>query len=563
MDTSDDQEEHPPNPYRGCQIGACFACGLGVRTRLPSDNGQRGGSTNISEWRRDRPNPLPTFPMPDEFYTPILLPGMYLPLEFVSTRIGEKSPFRTVDDPELARYVAAFLDHENAHRHLLVGVVPMLMRLISSRCYAQIALLTKRFRPSRWEVILSQSNNIENLYRAIAPLHEVVANLRNLGARTDNPYALNIGEHSLAKYKKVYGKGFENVLNDFSYIVESLEEWFAPSPIQPSTIYALAEFMLVGALDSREMRSDLFTSPPLIPKGRLTRHLVQAGYSYFDLSKQPPKPLKWNLFTYTVHDITGRLKEIKLGIQKAKLTRSKKPLETDIEQLMYIAKAIPRFHAWLQRMDILHWLKRRILDGISEVQDMIKGNGGFDLPLVEAWQLDNSPYISIIIPNKSTNEVECFNYGVQQEPFAEKMGAQFSEQHRQELRELKEHMMSLGALVIYCLQSDRKVGVWYAPSSEKVAGPPITPAVLMFSQGNDGDEDLVGHMADLTIFESLRVQIASGEGISCLLRHQHRRCCGRAALIWSIYEAGIKATDELGWQPSLWLEPECSKPDNR
>jgi hypothetical protein len=362
----------------------------------------------------------------------------------------------------------------------------------------------------------------------------------------------------------VYGKGFENVLNDFNYIIESLEEWFAPSPIQPFTIYTLAEFMLVGAIDSREMRADLFTPPPLIPTGRLTHDLFQVGSAYFAMDKQPPRPVRWNLFTYTIHDITGRLEEIKSGIQKAKFTRSKKPLDSDREQLVYVAKAIPKFHKWLQRMDILPWLKRRVLDGISEMQDMIKGNMGFDLPLVEAWQSDNSPYISIIIPNKSTGEVACFNYGMQQEPFAEKMGAQFGEQHRQELKELKEHM-SFGALVIYCLQSDRKVGVWYAPSFEKVNGPPITPAVLMFSQGGGGDEDLVGRVADLTIFESLRVQIASGEGINCLLRHQHGgRCCGRAALMWSIYEAGLKAMDikELDWQPTKWDKPECSKPDN-
>jgi hypothetical protein len=327
LDTFDDQEEHAPNPYRGCQIGACLACGLG------------GGKMEPIEWQ-SRPNPLPTFPRPDEFYTPILLPGIYLPLEFLSTGIGERSPFRTMDDPELARYVAAFLDHETVHRHLLVGVVPMLLRLLASRCYAELALLTKGFRPSRWEGILSQSNNIENLYMAIAPLHEVVANLRNLVERKDNPYALHVGEESLATYKMVYGKGFENVLNDFNYIIESLEEWFAPSPIQPFTIYTLAEFMLVGAIDSREMRADLFTPPPLIPTGRLTHDLFQVGSAYFAMDKQPPRPVRWNLFTYTIHDITGRLEEIKSGIQKAKFTRSKKPLDSDREQLVYVAKAI-------------------------------------------------------------------------------------------------------------------------------------------------------------------------------------------------------------------------------
>jgi hypothetical protein len=68
MDSFDDQEEMSPNPYRGCQIGACFACGLG------------GGKSHKIEWQSSRANPLPAFPFPNDFYTPILLPGSYYPL---------------------------------------------------------------------------------------------------------------------------------------------------------------------------------------------------------------------------------------------------------------------------------------------------------------------------------------------------------------------------------------------------------------------------------------------------------------------------------------------------
>jgi hypothetical protein len=207
-------------------------------------------------------------------------------------------------------------------------------------------------------------------------------------------------------------------------------------------------------------------------------------------------------------------------------------------------------------MDILTWLRCRVLDGISEMQGIL-GNMGFNLPLIEAWQSDISPYISIVIPNKSTGTVEIFNYGMQDEPVAEKMGAQFNEEHRQELMELKGNISSIGALVIYCLQSSRKAGIWYAPSFEKIDGPPITPAVLMFGSA---DEHLVSQLGDLAIFESLRTQIAFGEGMNCPLRHQHRgRCCGKAALIWSIYEAGLRAKEELGWNPTWWVEPECNK----
>jgi hypothetical protein len=142
LDTFDDQEEQSSNPYRGCQTGACFACGLGGGPRLPPDNGQRGGNTNIGGWQSSRPNPLPIFPRPNGFYTPILLPGMYFPLDmFVTKEIVDGMPLYTMEGGEIAQKVAAFLSHEFVHRHLLVGIVPMLMRLIASRCYALLPLL--------------------------------------------------------------------------------------------------------------------------------------------------------------------------------------------------------------------------------------------------------------------------------------------------------------------------------------------------------------------------------------------------------------------------------------
>jgi hypothetical protein len=110
LDTFDDQEKQAQNPYRGCQIGACFACGLG------------GGKSKLFGWQSRRPNPLPMFVSANDFYTPMLLPGMYLPFEFVSSEISETTPFHVMDDPELAKNVAAFLDHETVHRHLLLGL---------------------------------------------------------------------------------------------------------------------------------------------------------------------------------------------------------------------------------------------------------------------------------------------------------------------------------------------------------------------------------------------------------------------------------------------------------
>jgi hypothetical protein len=33
--------------------------------------------------------------------------------------------------------------------------------------------------------------------------------------------------------------------------------------------------------------------------------------------------------------------------------------------------------------------------------------------------------------------------------------------------------------------------------------------------------------------------------------------------MWGIYEAGLKAIEELGWEPTRWVEPQCSNPDNK
>jgi hypothetical protein len=159
LDTFEDQEEQAPNQFRSCQIGACFACGLG------------GGNTHTIEWQSSRPNPLPLFEFPDEFYTPILLPGMYLPVDMLEIgEIYKGITFYTLKEPELANHLAAFFSHEVIHRHLLAGIVSMLMRLIGSRSYALLAYLIRGgFKPSLWNALLSQCNTLANLCNTTAP----------------------------------------------------------------------------------------------------------------------------------------------------------------------------------------------------------------------------------------------------------------------------------------------------------------------------------------------------------------------------------------------------------
>jgi hypothetical protein len=552
LDSSDDQEKQAQNDFRGCQIGACFACGLG------------GGNRSTINWQSSLPNPLPMFQTPNEFYTPTLLPGLYLPLKFMTREIDDDRLFYTLDNHELAYRVAAFLSHEDAHRYLLVGIVPILMRLLASRCYAIFPYFMKYgFHPAFWETLLVQSRIIRNFFDVTAPLHEVVANLRNRvllkileedhGVVYDVKKPLDDIDSSLAYYNVAYGQYFAEVLSNFHIIIRTLEDWFAPNPIHSDTIITLAEFLLQGALNLTEMANDLFTAPDLVAKKDLPPYLKHFGTRYFSRHTELLSPVHLRFPIYTAYPITVLLEVITSGIQKAKVRRRKKSPETGIEQVLYIAKAIPIFHEWLQSIDILFWFKKRIFHAISDTQELLKGLG-FDLPLVEAWHMDMSPYISIAIPDEMEGVQFC-NFGRQRQHF------------REYSREIlaREALSTSTSLIAFTRQSDHPVGMWYAPACDQLNRSPITPSVFILGGSSGEARHFVSRLFHLTIFESLREQIVAKQGITCPLRHQFGvHCCGRAGLVWSIYEAGLKAMDikGLGWQPTMWIEPECSKPDN-
>jgi hypothetical protein len=227
----------------------------------------------------------------------------------------------------------------------------------------------------------------------------------------------------------------------------------------------------------------------------------------------------------------------------------------DRTEVLYIAKAIPSFQEWLQCTETISWLKRHIFNSIAEMQELIRGLG-FDLPLVEAWQSNMSPFIMVSMLDELTDNIELCNYTRERE-------------HERVMVILAEQILT-NNLFAYYLPSDRAAGIWYAPACDEVTRAPITPTVVIMVE-RDAAIDLGRRLHNLTVFESLRLQVAYGNygnGISCPLRHQYVRqqcdggCCGRARLMWSIYEAGVqaKAKEELDWQPTEWVEPECSKP---
>ena len=119
-------------------------------------------------------------------------------------------------------------------------------------------------------------------------------------------------------------------------------------------------------------------------------------------------------------------------------------------------------------------------------------------------------------------------------------------------------------LITYFIQSDREIGVRYTAECDEDIGVPIKPAIQVIGTNNDAVHNLANGIFDLAIFESLRIQVWEGKGISCLFRNPNSgSCCGKNGLLWGIYEAGLKAMEELCWQPTQWVEPECDKPNKK
>jgi hypothetical protein len=54
------------------------------------------------------------------------------------------------------------------------------------------------------------------------------------------------------------------------------------------------------------------------------------------------------------------------------------------------------------------------------------------------------------------------------------------------------------------------------------------------------------------------MQLAAGCGLVCpWFEGKDSSCCGRAGTLWQVYNLGLKAAEEVGWQPKQWIAPEC------
>jgi hypothetical protein len=61
---------------------------------------------------------------------------------------------------------------------------------------------------------------------------------------------------------------------------------------------------------------------------------------------------------------------------------------------------------------------------------------------------------------------------------------------------------------------------------------------------------------NLIFFESLRIQLANGCGLVCPFEGVDS-CCGRAGILWQVYNLGQTAMDKADWHPAEWNAPEC------
>jgi hypothetical protein len=116
--------------------GACLGCGLGINAPLQTDKNQK------VTWQSGKPNPLPIFEAPNEFWTPILLPGPYLPVDLIAPFHEEGGlPYNPLSDDDLAERLTAFAIHESDHQTMLLGIIPTTMRLAAANFYSGLAML--------------------------------------------------------------------------------------------------------------------------------------------------------------------------------------------------------------------------------------------------------------------------------------------------------------------------------------------------------------------------------------------------------------------------------------
>jgi hypothetical protein len=522
------------------ECGACLGCGLGINAPLQTDSRQ------IDTWQSGKPNPLPIFKAPNEFYTPIILPGPYLPA-------GLLSPFYTQDglshqpllDNDLVEALIAFLLHEAIHITLLLGVIPTVLRLGAATFYTTLVTqLSRDFDSRLWHILSHINHAIKVIHNATAAMHEAAAIVENqITTPFTNRFIQSLSVKSAEHYTKDenYGSDFILYYKAFHSLITRLKEQFAPVPLRTGTIIALADYIISSAIDLQELANDVLKVPLPIADTIISDYIRYMGIPSLELGNRKLNNCPFISVEFasgiTVYDTGLRLERTMEAILSAKFKRKRKMPERYKDQLLYIAEFVPELKLWLQSMNARHWLKRRILNIIADHQVYLE-QYGVPLPLAEVWQSDLSAYICI---KSGFDDETLWTIGVGNQP----------EGFRARAENIPHDYW-----IAYAIQKDNPLGVIFSPRCT-ADGIPRYPSAYII--GTRGTTKLIRRLMTLIIFESLRLQLAAGRGVVCPWFGREIGCCERAGTLWQVYHLGLKAAEKGLWQPTDWIPPECKK----
>jgi hypothetical protein len=524
--------------------GACLGCGLGINAPLQNDNKQS------VTWQSRKPNPLPMFKNPYEFYTPLILPGPYLPAGLVAPFYKQDGlTYQPLSDTDLVEAIIAFLTHEAVHINLLLGIIPTTLRLGAGTFHAGlVTLLSRGLDSGLWNILGYINHAIEVIHNATAAMHEVVAVVHNQITKPfNNRFIQSLSEQSASNYSKDenYGSDFIIYYKTFHSLITKLKERFDPIPLRSGTIIALADYIISSAIELQELANAVLKVPLPIADTAVKDYIRYMGIPYLEMGNRSLNncPIISVEFAsgLTVYGTGRRLDRTMETILNAKFKRKRKIPEKYRDQLLYIAEFVPELKLWLQSMNARHWLKRRILNVVADYQAHLE-QYGVPLPLTEVWQSDLSAFISV----KTSLEGETLwttSVGNRPEDFTARAAK-----------------IPYNNWIAYNIQKDNPLGIIFNPrcTEDRI---PRSPSALIICT-NDSFE-LARRLVTLIIFESVRMQLATGCGLVCWYEGQDSGCCGMASTLWQVYNLGIKAAEKGLWKPKLWTPPECKKPKTK
>ena len=328
--------------------GACLGCGLGFNVAIKTDKNQ---IFPLTTWYSDKPNPLPIFKRPNEFWTPILLPGLYLPVELIADyHVEDGLLYHPLSDADEVDRLVAFATHESVHQALLLGIIPMTLRLTAANFYTSLTiLLNTEFNAHSWDILNRLNLAIEVVHNATAAMHEVAAIVENQSIIPfDNPYIQDLSEKSAQHYAmdENYGSDFIRYYNSFQLLIMKLKQQFAPTPLQGNTIIALADYIISSAIDLQELTSEVLKVPLPITDAALPEFLRTMGIPYLTGGKKRTlndcHDIQVGFGAFTVYGTGRRLERTLETILSANFKRKRKMPKDTMEQLLYIAEAGPR-----------------------------------------------------------------------------------------------------------------------------------------------------------------------------------------------------------------------------